>query len=132
MLRISKKTDYGLLFLAALASHYPKKLISLTSIAQENHLPLPFLRQLASKLTHAHIIESKEGSNGGYRLARHPSAILMSEVVSVLEGKLAPVSCLEENHICPAEQTCTTKRIWSILYKDMLTKFRTTTLEQLL
>lgn len=132
MLHISKKTDYGLLFLATLAKDYPKGLVTLATIAEQNHLPLPFMRQLAIKLTHANIIKSKEGQNGGYKLARHPSTITMSEVVSIFEGRLAPVSCLEEDHTCPAEQTCTTKKIWSILYSDMLQKFKTTTLEQLL
>lgn len=132
MLKISRKTDYGLLFLAYLAKNYDLRLVCLAEAAEKNHLPLPYLRQLAQKLAKARIIESKEGVGGGYKLTRRPAQITMSEVIKTLEGRLAPVSCLEETDHCSLETVCPTRKVWLTIYGDMLQKFKTTTLEELL
>lgn len=132
MLRISKKTDYGILFLAYLAKFYGKRLVSLQEVSNENHLPLPYLRQLALALHHADIIKSKEGLHGGYSLAKKPSLITISEIVQVFEKKVAPVACLDPNDACRAEDKCMTKKVWQTLYGDMMRTFQNTTLEGLL
>ena len=89
MLRISRKTDYGLLFLSSLARNYPEQLVPLSEIAAQNKLPLPYLRQIAQVLHKAGIIYSKEGVHGGYQLAKAPSTITMTEVITIFEGALA-------------------------------------------
>lgn len=132
MLRISRKSDYGLLFLAYLAKHDKTRLVSLHEVAQMNHLPLPYLRQLAMSLHKAGLIVSKEGSRGGYKLAKDPSEITVSEVLAIFEKKLVPVACLDPNDHCRAEAVCTTQKIWKTLYGDMLKTFQRTTLQSLL
>lgn len=132
MLRISRRTDYGLLLLAYLAKHYDKRLVSLSEIAQINHLPLPYLRQLAQILHKARLIDSKEGVHGGYRLAKDPKSITVSEIVMVFEKKVAPVACLDPNDHCNAQAICTTQKIWKTLYSDMLKTFEKTTIQSLL
>ncbi len=132
MLRISRKSDYGLLFLAYLAKFYNIRLVSLTEVARKNNLPLPYLRQLAQTLHTAGFITSKEGLHGGYKLAKPPAAITVSAVVKLFEGKLAPVACLEVGESCAAESVCTTQKIWKTLYGDMLKTFQETTLQSFL
>lgn len=131
MLRISRKSDYGLLFLAYLAKQSRQRLVSLTEVAMVHKLPLPYLRQLALRLHKAGLIESKEGVHGGYRLAKNPNSITVSEVLQVFEKRLAPVACLDPNDHCSAESTCTTQKIWKTLYGDMLKTFQNTTLQSL-
>lgn len=132
MLKISKKTDYGVRFLAYLVKYYDVRLVCLQEAAEANNLPFPYLRQVARQLTKASIIQSKEGATGGYTLSRSPSKITMSEVIVLFEGGIAPVLCLREIHVCPTKINCPTKKVWQILYGDMIDKYKTTTLEAFL
>src|ERR1039457_1693378 len=107
MLKISRKSDYGLLFLAYLARFYDSRLVSLTEAAEKNNIPLPYLRKLAGDLTKSKIIESREGVKGGYRLAKSPSETTISDVLSVFEKTVAPVACLDGRSNCRCESKCT-------------------------
>lgn len=132
MLRISRRSDYGLLFLAYLAKYYQKRLVSLSEVAQVNNLPLPYLRQLALILHKSGLITSKEGLHGGYKLAKSPTKITVSDILQTFEKKLAPVACLDPNDSCRAADVCTTQKIWKTLYGDMLKTFQKTTLQSLI
>ena len=105
-LKLSRKGDYGLLLVTALALRQAQgKLVSLREVAQEKKLPYKFLSQVAGELHKAGIVESKEGVGGGYRLARSPKKILVREVLDALEGPMAAEKCEHEEE-CGCEGTC--------------------------
>ncbi|RYE87438.1 MAG: Rrf2 family transcriptional regulator, partial [Myxococcales bacterium] len=52
------------------------------------------VRQLLARLAEVGLLETREGRAGGYRLARRPDAIALSEVYRVFDdGVLAPSPC---------------------------------------
>ena len=91
--KISRKGDYGLLFLAALAKRKRRDFVSLRQVAKKNKLPYKFLGQVAGDLRAAGILESKEGIGGGYRLSRSAEYISVGEVLEALEGPVGQVTC---------------------------------------
>ncbi len=104
MVKITKKTDYGLTLLAALAAE-PNKTLSLRSIANQYKLPYKFIGQVAANLLDAGIISSKEGALGGYKLAKDPSEISLQQVITVLDGPIVKIDCLSGKS-CPRESDC--------------------------
>ncbi len=104
MIKINKKTDYGLTFLAALAKDNDKRL-SLRSIATKYQLPYKFIGQVAADFLGKGIITSKEGSMGGYQLAKDPQHISLLEVIEALEGQPVKVDCLQGKS-CPRQKNC--------------------------
>jgi len=92
-LKISRKGDYGLLLMKALAQVDEGRFVSLKELAKEKKLPYKFLSQVAGELKAAGILESKEGVGGGYRLARVPEKILVREVLDALEGPMVAEEC---------------------------------------
>ena len=86
-MRLSKRTEYGVMATARLAdraSNGPGYLQS-REIAENEHLPGKFLESILLALKSAGILESKVGAGGGYRLIRSADELTVGEIVTVLE-----------------------------------------------
>lgn len=105
MLSITKKADYGLIFLHELALADPQAFIPLKRIAKDANLPYKFLSQIAGELRNGQLVESREGLGGGYRLLKSAGQISIGDILTVLEGPTAPVACLR-GKACKRELHC--------------------------
>jgi Rrf2 family protein len=52
----------------------------------------------------------QSGPRGGYRLARPPSGVTVGQVVRVLDGPLAIVSCMADHGDCAQASRCTLRK----------------------
>jgi Rrf2 family protein len=85
----SAKTEYGLVSLLELATiHGQGGVLQVGEIAQRQGIPDRYLEQMLTSLRRAGILRSIRGPKGGYRLARPPAEIRVSEVVDALEGEV--------------------------------------------
>lgn len=89
-MKLSTKGRYAMVALADLAlaeTKQPKAedLMSLAEIAKRQDISLPYLEQLFVKLRRAGLVEAVRGPGGGYKLARSPSDIRVSEVLQAVE-----------------------------------------------
>jgi Rrf2 family protein len=121
MLSLSRKTDYALLILTALAKR-SKAFTSLRKLAEEKHLPYRFVAQVVRPLIRRGMLESREGIHGGYRLAKDASGITVHEVVAAEEGGVALARCLnpEKEYACPQKAACTARGGMSLLQRMIL------------
>ena len=58
---------------------------------------------------------ARKGRGGGYRLARDPGGITVGDVLSVLDGPVAPIPCASRSAYrpcadCPDEASCAVRR----------------------
>lgn len=86
-MRLSKRTEYGVMATARLADRArsgPGYLQS-REIAENEQLPGKFLESILLALKSAGILESKVGAGGGYRLIRSADELTVGEIVTVLE-----------------------------------------------
>jgi Rrf2 family transcriptional regulator, iron-sulfur cluster assembly transcription factor len=60
-------------------------LVSLAEISRRQDISLPYLEQLFVKLRRAGLVEAVRGPGGGYKLARSPDQIRISEVMQAVE-----------------------------------------------
>lgn len=101
---ISNKTKYGLHALMHLSEKYNKGPILIADLALEEKIPKKFLELILLDLKNHGILESKKGKGGGYQLARHPSEVNIGQVIRILDGPLAPVSCVSQTAYKPCKE----------------------------
>lgn len=108
---VSTKAQYGLRALIEIGRRGGEA-VPLKDVADRQGLSQHYLEQIASNLRRAGFIRSIRGARGGYRLARPAAEISAYEVVTAMEGSLAPVSCVEDDHTCDHENVCGTQGLW--------------------
>ncbi|TDT77685.1 BadM/Rrf2 family transcriptional regulator [Litoreibacter halocynthiae] len=84
-MKLSTKGRYAMVALADLAQSTDGGLVSLGEISKRQDVSLPYLEQLFVKLRRAGLVESVRGPGGGYRLAKSPNAIRVSEVLEAVD-----------------------------------------------
>jgi Rrf2 family protein len=138
----STKAEYGIRVMAHLARQAdgaPGEAppISLGSIADAEGLPLAYLEHLVQRLRRSGLVESRRGAHGGYTLARPAGEITMAEVVSALEGEIAPIECITADAdgelTCAREGTepCPTKLLWTRVQGSIVRTLNEMTLDDL-
>ncbi len=50
------------------------------------------------------------GAHGGLKLLKPANEISIWDVISAVEAKVAPVSCIDELHTCTIQNTCLAKK----------------------
>lgn len=108
---ISTKAQYGLRALVEIGRGEGAA-VSLKSISKRQSISLHYLEQIAGQLRRAGFIKSIRGAKGGYLLSKPPEQINAYDVVTTMEGSIAPVSCVEEGHECPSHDVCGTQGLW--------------------
>lgn len=114
---ISTKGRYALMIMTYIAKHQDENSVSLKSIADDNNMGIKYLEIIVASLNKAGLLESCRGKNGGYRLNKKAEDYSLYEILSVAEGSLAPVNCVEEG-FCANAPECKTNKMWCEL--DML------------
>jgi Rrf2 family protein len=100
-----------------LASRRNSAPVPLKELAQRNNIPPKFLEQIFVTLRNSGIVHSQIGAGGGYTLGRPAKYIMLGEVIRILDGTIAPVSCISkiayEPCTCPNERTCPLRAVMS-------------------
>lgn len=130
-MKLSTRTRYGMRALVDLALNTTGQPIQLKDIAERQMISLPYLEHLIIPLISAGFVKSIRGAHGGIKLAKEPQQIRLDEVMTVLEGPLAPVDCLRDNKSCPRSGLCATQDIWDEMGKAMSRVLESTTLQDL-
>jgi Rrf2 family iron-sulfur cluster assembly transcriptional regulator len=88
---------------------------SVRDIAERTGLPQPYLEQILLALKGAGLVRSKRGVGGGYVLARDPSQIRLSEIVSAVDGPitLGDFGQPHQDGACDHEGQCVLIAIWN-------------------
>jgi Rrf2 family protein len=90
-MRISHRGLYALKALTHLAEAYEGGLVKIHHIAELESIPEKFLEGILVTLKNARLVSSQRGREGGYRLRRPPSEIIIGDVVRIMDGPLAPL-----------------------------------------
>jgi len=128
MFRISRRLDYGLQLMVALASQSDNRSQSTAVLAEKLNIPLPFLHQIGHMLMQAGLIKASPGPHGGIRLNRSPEAITLLQVVEILEGPVSLHPCPDNNRDCPPVENSTTQSTWDTLQDNVTEHLRNITL----
>lgn len=135
-MKLSKRGEYGLRALQDLTIHYNEGPIPNKVLAKRNNIPSRFLEQIMLTLKHGRMVNSQKGPGGGYYLARSPDEVTLAEVIRLLDGPLAPVSCVSDIAFepcgCPDMATCGLRRVMQNVRDMVAQMMESTTLADLL
>lgn len=107
-MKLSKRGEYALRAMIYLSMNYNKGSVKIHQIAENEKIPEKFLEQILLELKNAGLLYSRRGVNGGYNLIKSPKQITLAQIIRIVDGPLAPLSCVSKwAHVrCPEEKNC--------------------------
>jgi Rrf2 family protein len=129
-MRLTAKSEYGLLALIDLACAGEDAPVSAREISERQGIPTKFLEQLFVAMRRAGLVTSRRGAKGGFVLARDAAKITVLDIVEALEGPLAPTVCDGES-LCAKSGACAASTVWSRATNALRQVLGTTTLGEL-
>ena len=115
-MKISTKGRYALRLMLDIALHGTEKPVRIRDIAKRQGISEKYLEQIVSILNKAELVKSTRGPQGGYQLQRPPEKYPVGEILTLIEGPLVPVACMEDEEIsCVRSRHCATLRLWQML-----------------
>lgn len=109
---ISTRGRYALRVMIDLAEHIDEDYIPLQTIAKRQGISEKYLESILAVLSKAGLLDAVRGKGGGYRLSKPAKEYTAFEVLSLTEGTLAPVTCLERGQQCENAVNCRTLPLW--------------------
>ena len=133
-MKLTNRSEYGLLALVYLARLQNQGLMSADTIAKEQGIPKRFLQQILFKLKRGGYIRTHKGHSGGYELARPAAQISVAEIVRFFEGPLAATSSVSKNFYepSPIEREPGFVRLFSRIRDEVANILEATTLADLI
>jgi Rrf2 family protein len=115
-----------------LAMHMEDEPVPAKIITERQGIPARYLERILNKLRKFGLIESVRGVKGGYMLAKKPDEIRVLDIITALEGSLAPVKCVDqETPECEQTESCVARVLWSTLKAKIEEALSAITLEDL-
>lgn len=107
-MKISFRGDYALKAILELSLHFNKGIVRIHDIAKRQDIPLKYLEQILLALKGAGYVKSQRGAKGGYSLAKDPKDIKLGEIIRLMEGPIAPITCVSKScyQRCSEEAIC--------------------------
>ena len=99
-------------------------------VSAEAHIPRRLLARILAKLSHAGLVQSKQGRGGGSRLARPAGKITLQEAVEAIEGPFGVIRCIMEDRACGEGAPCALHEAWEEGQKVILEYLGTQTIEE--
>lgn len=134
-MRVSSRAHYGLRMMTEFAKAHGDGPLSLAEVARVEGLPLSYLEHLAGQLRRGGLVTSTRGVHGGYSLTRAPEDISVLDVITIVEGEVAPVECVAHGYepgSCAREGDCASRALWVRLKRSIDSVLRETTLAELI
>lgn len=104
MLRLTRRSEYGLMALAFLARGH-EQYTSVKTIVEDLRIPRRLLAEVLKDLSRARLVEAVRGPGGGYRLTMPAERLTLARAVEVLEGPSLVSDCADGGD-CDMSASC--------------------------
>ena len=130
-MKLSTKGRYAMVALVDLATVGPGQMTSLAEISKRQDISLPYLEQLFVRLRRAGLVTSVRGPGGGYRLAKTPAEIRISEVFEAVDETVSAlhVGAGASGGVSGSRAQSLANRLWESLSAQVFVFLHQTTLE---
>jgi Rrf2 family protein len=120
VLKLTKRSDYGLMALRHLAVAGPSCVVTAKEISDAYKIPQPLLSKVLQTLARGGLISAEQGAHGGYRLAKSADSISTLDVVRTIDGPVILTSCATPDQSCDQHSVCTVKAPLSVVHEEIL------------
>ena len=127
-MRLTTKTEYGLVCLIHLARHSssnPVQVVTIKNMVEAEHYSETYVAKILNRLKRAGIVKPHHGNQGGYTLGKNASEITLREIIEALEGTTFEVFCqpkIRSEIVCNHFNLCGISPVWSRT-KELLDEF---------
>jgi len=115
-----------------LGLNFNKGPVLMKSIAENTNISRKYLHSILTSLKSAGLVRSRRGTGGGFILARPPTEIKVSDIVSILDGSLCVVEGVENINVCEKSNNCVARDVWSELSEAIERTLENISLEYLI
>jgi Rrf2 family nitric oxide-sensitive transcriptional repressor len=127
---VNRETDYAVRCILYLAQNDDQH-SNVTEVSQKMHIPKTFLAKIFQRLVKAGLVESIRGMNGGFRLAKKPSAISLLDIMEAIQGSSSINVCAVDSRQCGRSSTCAVHPVWVDIRKDVEKRLKKETIAKL-
>ncbi len=131
-MQITRQADYAVRAVLYLARLENTERAATSTVAQKQRIPPSFLAKIISQLSIAGLLHTSRGARGGVTLAREPKDITLLEVIEAIDGPIALNECVGEDGLCPFDDDCALRPVWSEAQNELVKRLKGTSFQQLL
>ena len=133
MFKVNKMTDYAVVCISILSKQLDG-FLNAQEISSKSGISLftvqKILKILASK---SDFLVTLRGSNGGYKLSKPASEILIIQIIEMLDGPIKITSCVEgADEVCNCSDLCLLQGNWNKVNQALIKSLRNFSVEDLL
>lgn len=127
MLRITRLTDYGFILLAKMCED-ESSLQNAKDMSEELDIPLPTVSKVLKLLVKGNLLESQQGSQGGYHLSKPAKEISAAEIIEVLEGPVSMTACCVTDG---CDRNCAVSNSWQKVNAVIVNELKSVSLAEM-
>lgn len=131
-MKLSTRCRYGALAMVEIARHHSMGPIKRKVIAKNQGISTHYLENILIVLKSCNLIKTVRGANGGFSLGTDPVNITMFEIVTALEGSIAPTQSIDSSEDCRNFGSCVTASFWQELHDVHVKTLKGTNLQTFL
>jgi len=118
-MQVTRAADYAVRVMIHLASLPSGTRLPLNALAQAVDVPESFLSKVLQSLTHAGLLSSRRGTDGGFTLATGTASIL--DVIQAIDGPLQLNVCISHDESCSRSGSCPAHQVWIRAQQSLVT-----------
>lgn len=129
---LSKSSKYAIravLFISNYSNKHTK--IGSKQIAEELHIPAPFLAKTLQELTKKGIISSVKGPHGGFYLTKKNKTKTLFDIIECIDGLHKFESCFLGQEECNNKKPCVVHHLYYPFKNELLEKLKTKTIVEM-
>lgn len=131
-MKLNTTSQYAIRIMTHIAqNHDSNKLFKAKKISEQLDIPYKYLTAIMTQLSEANIIISTRGRDGGYSIAKDPTAIYLKDILLAVKECLHGNDCVLGIGLCQEDKKCALHDRWTVPKKNILEMFKDTTLYDL-
>jgi len=130
-MQLSNTSQYAIRILAFIADKNDLQLITATELADALYIPYKFLTKIMATLVKADFVESIRGREGGYKLKKSASEIMVNDVLELFNDSIKDEQCVLGIGFCNGMCKCALHDQWMAPKLLMQKMFRASSLKDI-
>jgi Rrf2 family protein len=119
-MQLTRAADYAVRVMVRLATLPPQKRAFLPDLAKATSAPESFLSKVMQSLSHAGLISSRRGKQGGFAILPRGREATMREVIEAIDGPICLNVCLNGGKECERKSWCPAHPVWARAQRAMI------------
>ena len=111
-MQLSNTAQYAIRILAFIADKKDSELINATEVAKTLDISYKFLTKIMTELVKADLVESIRGRNGGFKLKKSSSEIMVNDILNLFNDSIKDEQCILGIGFCNRMCKCALHDQW--------------------